>query len=404
MKKTTLMKKAVFALALVVLATLSVTTSSVHAAQIDYNDPNNQPIHTPTFNTYTNVPAGIGNEGDFVMLRKSTGDPTVPAVTTAFSDPVNATCAVGEKFDVRTYVHNGANTEFNNDGTGTAIAHNVNVAMTAPLGSTAKNFTFRGVVSASNAASVTDTGNLNCANSVQLKLVPQTVKVYSRHIGWSGAPDSAVNGNLPVGSRVAGSGTQWGCWDDRIIVVYVVEVVEAPKTPIFTCDAIMVEKLGERQYRFGVKYTAQNGAVIKSVKYDFGDTTNQTISATPFVAEHTYGKDGEFKITTDLAFTVNGQEKIVTDAKCATSVKTDVITPCPTKPSVPKNSPDCTVCEYNSNLPKDSKDCVKPPVTVIPSTGVGGITTGLIGTSAAGYGAYAYLESKRSLKKLISRK
>ena len=89
---------------------------------------------------YTNTPAGIGNEADFVRLRKSTGDPKVPAVQNDFSDPLNAACVVGEKFDVRTYVHNGANDEFNDNGNGSSVAHNVMVAMQAQLGVTKKNF------------------------------------------------------------------------------------------------------------------------------------------------------------------------------------------------------------------------------------------------------------------------
>lgn len=385
-------KKSVIAL----LATSSillafVTVGIANAAQIDYNNPNNQPIQNAIFNAYTNVPAGVGNEADFVRLRKSNGDPTVPANQNDFTDPLNDTCAVGQKFDVRTYVHNSANTEYNNDGNGTAVAKNVKVAMQAQLGQTKKNFVFTSTISASNASSVTDTATLNCGSNVKLKLVPQTVKAYSLHIGWSNGLDSAVNGTIPIGSRVAGSGTQWGCWEDRVIVVYTVEV-EAQPTPIYTCDAITAEKIGERKYRFGVRYTANNGATLKSVKYNFGDNTSQTITTSPFSTEYDYAKAGEYKITTDLTFTVDGQDKVVTDAKCATTVKTSV-EPClvPGKQNYPKDSPEC-------------KEDSKPPVTEIPSTGVGGILAGLTGITSVAYSAYTYYESRRSLKGLGSQK
>lgn len=382
--------------ALTLLATTSillafVTVGIANAAQIDYNDPNNQPISTPRFNGYTNVPGGIGDESNFVTLRKSSGDPTVPAIQNNFIDPVNATCNAGEKFDIRAYIHNIANTEFNDNGNGTAVAKNVKLTMSAPIGQKSKKFTFASTVSASNAASVSDTGMLNCTNEVRLKLVPQTVKVYSQHTGWTNGLDSAVNGTMPIGSRVAGSGTQWGCWEDRVIVVYTVEV-EAQPTPIYTCDAITAEKIGERKYRFGVRYTANNGATLKSVKYNFGDNTSQTITTSPFSTEYDYAKAGEYKITTDLTFTVEGQDKVVTDAKCATTVKTSD-EPClvPGKQNYPKDSPEC-------------KEDSKPPVTEIPSTGVGGILAGLTGITSVAYSAYTYYESRRSLKGLGSQK
>jgi hypothetical protein len=400
MKNITKFKFILASILLTILATVA-SSGAAMAAQVDYNNPNNQPVQTPRFNFYTNVPNGIGNEADFVTLRKSSGDPTVPASINNFIDPVNATCTVGEKFDIRTYIHNGANVEFNNNGTGTAVAKNVNVAMKAPLGKNAKNFTFSSTISASNADSVQDNGTLNCSDEVQLKLVPQTVKVYTKHIGWTNASDSSINGNLAIGSREAGSGTQWGCWDDRVIVVYVVEVVAKPQppTPIYTCDAILVEKIGEKKYKFGVRYTANNGAALKSVSYNFGDSNNKTVSASPFTAEHAYSKAGEFKVTTKLSFTVNGEEKIVEDTKCGTTIKTSV-TPCPTNPSLPKDDPRCEPCPLpgKQDLPKDDPKCKETPVTEIPKTGAGEIVAGLFGTSATAYGAYAWVASRRALK------
>jgi hypothetical protein len=392
------------ALGLLVVGTAAFGVHTVQAAQIPYVP--GQPLqtsHTPIFNPFTNIPAGVGDESDFVKLRKSNGDPTVPAATNNFVDPVNANCAVGEKFDIRTYIHNGADADYNQNGNGSAVAHNVSVAMQAPLGQTGKKFTFSSTVSASNAASVTDTGTLNCGNEVQLKLVPQTVKVYAQHLGWNNAPDSAVDGNLRVGSRVVGSGDQWGCWEDRIVVVYVVEVVAKPQVPVAVCNAITVEKIGERKYRYGIRYTANNGATLNTVTFNFGDGNSKEVTA-PFTTDHEYAEAGEYDVTTKLVFTVNGQEKVVENVKeCAATIKTSV-EPCPTNPSLPKNSPDCAPCPIpgKEGLPKNSPECVNIPTT-IPQTGIGGIITGLLGSSAAGYSAYAYLESRRGLKKLLKK-
>jgi hypothetical protein len=346
--------------------------AAVSAAQIDYNDPNNRPITHARFNAYTNVPA-VGNEADFVKLRKSSGDPTVSANASPFSDPLNDPCAVGQKFDVRTYVHNSANTEFNDNGNGTAVAKNVNVAMQAQLGVTKKSFTFSSTISASNAASVTDTATLNCGSDVQLKLVPTSVKVYSKNTGWTGGADSAVNGSLAIGSRTAGSGIVWGCWDDRVLVIYMVEVVKAPENPVYTCDLLTVTKISDRRYKFDVKYTARNGATFKEVRYNYGDGQTGTS------AEHTFEKDGTYNVVATAVFTVNGQERTATSDACAKQVTV-----------TPKNCP----IPGKENLPVDSPECKETP-TVLPETGAAGLAGIFAAVSAAGAGAHQFVIRRR---------
>jgi len=389
MSKLSFLKKTVLSLALAVTV---VGAGSVQAAQIDYNNPNNQPIKNPVFNTYTNAPAGIGNEADFVKLRKSNGDPTVPANQSNFIDPVNAVCNVGEKFDIRTYVHNGANAEYNNNGSGSAVARNVSVAMQAQLGVTKKNFVFTSTISASNAASVTDTGKLNCENNVRLKLVPKTVKVYSKFAGFSNAPDSSVNGNLKIGSRTAGSGDVYGCWDDRVLVVYVVEVVAAPQPPApsAVCELLTVENLGDRKYRYTLTASGKNGAEFKNATYNFGDGTSQEDGK---VVEHTYAKDGTFTTTATPMFMAGDKNvPVPANVKCKVTIKTSIPKencPTPGKEQFPAGSPEC-----------QETPVVTPPVTVIPSTGIGGILGGLFGTSAAGYGATMLFQKRRALKNM----
>jgi hypothetical protein len=403
MSKKSIIKKLLISFTIIGLATIGLSSTVLAREQIPYNPNGTRTSTTPVFNIYTDVPNYIGNEADFVRLRKSNGDPTVPANQNNFVDPLSDSCAVGSKFDVRTYIHNGADANYNNNGNGSAVAHNVNVAMKAPLGVTSSKFTFTSTLSASNAESLTDTATLNCGSDVQLKLVPQTVKVYSQHTSWTGASDSAVNGNLKIGSRTAGSGDQWGCWEDRVIVVYVVEVVEAPKpTPVVTCDAITVAKLGERRYSYGVRSTATNGAALKSVKYYFdrsNDVNNAKLVATaPFTTEYTYAKAGTYRVTTDLTFSVPGQaDKVITDAKCATTINTGV-EPCPTNPNLPKDSPDCAPCPIpgKEHLPKNSPKCANLP-TVIPQTGMGGIIGGFAGISSAAYGVAAFVQKRKKL-------
>jgi hypothetical protein len=86
------------------------------------------------------------------------------------------------------------------------VAHGVKLAMSAPLGQSGTSFKFASTISASNAASVSDDATLLCDNNVELKLIPQTVKIYSKVLGYNTLPNSAVNGTTSIGSNVLGSG------------------------------------------------------------------------------------------------------------------------------------------------------------------------------------------------------
>lgn len=373
-------------IALTVAAVAGFSVGQVSAAQIDYNNPNNQPIRTPRFNPYTNVPGGIGNEADFVQLRNSNGDPTVPATVNNFIDPVSAICKVGDKFDIRTYVHNGANTEFNNNGTGSAVARNVSVAMQAPLNKTSKQFVFESSISANNATTVTDKGTLNCQNEVQLKLVPKTVRVYSQAYGWKTGSDSAVNGSMKIGSRTVGSGDVWGCWEDRVIVVYVVEVVAKPKppTPVFVCDSLVKIFVSDNKYRFTANATGRNGATIKEYRFSFAGSNNYSVAlpaTTNNVVEHTFPGPGSYTATVTVDFDVNGTVRPATsdDCKVKVEIPKDDKCPVPGKEDLSKNDPKC----------REEKP------TILPETGAGALAGIFAATSMAGTVAHRLVYRRR---------
>lgn len=375
MKLSKFIKKVLITTVVAGVALVTLGAGTAHAAQIPYVP--GQPLPapgTPAFNIYTNVPYGIGDESDFVRLRSSNGDPTVPAVDANFVDPYNDACNVGSMYDIRTYVHNGADPTGNDNGNGVAVAHNVQLAMTAPLNTTKKNFTFRSTISASNASTVTDTGTLNCGSNVQLKLVPHTVHVYSRSLGWKQASDSAVNGTMALGSESQGSGDVWACWDERIVVVYTVKVVAAPQAPVYTCDLLSVTKLDNRKYKFSVKYTAKNGATFKSVSYDYGDGNKGSDDT------HTYATDGTFNVVATVSFMVNGQVQTATSNACAKPL------------TVTKEN--CTI-PGKENYPKDAPECRETPVE-LPNTGAGSVAGIFAAVSAAGALAYRFALRRRA--------
>lgn len=223
MKIRSIIKRSMLTLAAASL--LAVTVGTTVAAQGTIVAP-----ATPAFNIHA-------GEQNFVQIRKNmNNDNKVLPATNPYSDSVNAACSVGEKFDINTFIHNGANDEFNDNGNGTAVAHDVTLAMSAPLNQKQKNFTFSSTVTGKdkNGAAITpasDSTKLNCASDVELKLVAQTVNVYSAPYGWRQGSDSAVNGTMPIGSPNFGSGELYGCFQYIVVIVYTVEVKPVPPTP-----------------------------------------------------------------------------------------------------------------------------------------------------------------------------
>jgi len=326
------------------------------ASCIQYDANGTSTTSTPAFNAFCNVPDGVGNEADFVRVRPSTGDDTSPANNDAYVDTLNAACNDGDAFDVRTYIHNGASPDYNGNGSGSAVAHNVQLAMTAPLGSTNSSFTFGSTVSASNAATVHDTGTLKCNNGkeVKLSLVPNTVHIYSKpYGGWKSLGDQAVNGTTKVGSPTLGSGDQWACWDYRVVVVYEVKVTVIPPKPVVNaaCTLFTIDALSGRTVKVTDFDTSVQNATFKSALIDWGDHTDSgTLKDAGDIVgiEHTYAKDGKYKIAATVTFTSNVDGSTITstpDKSACYGTATfkpqqpPIVTPPPTTPPTPPTPP-----------------------------------------------------------------
>lgn len=376
MKISTILKKSL--LSLLVLPALLIGTAGKASAQIPYQEGSSSTSSTPIFNQYYDVPVNnsgtVFNEADFVRLRTSNGTPTANAATNLFIDPVSSACNVGDKFDVRTYVHNGASANANGaDGSGTAVAHNTKVKLVTPLGVTSKDFVFGSTISADHVASVSDTGTLTCGNNVRLELDSHVFT--STKTGWVDRGELDVNGSFKIGSRDADSGDVWGCWDERVMVVYTVKVVAAP-APIYTCDLLSVTKLADNKYRFSINYTANNGATFKDVTYVFGDGSTVTTTNT---VEHTYSASTEVKnVVATANFMLNGATVSHTSDSC--------------KAQVTLTKDNCKV-PGKENLPKDSAQCKETPKE-LPNTGAGSTIAIFFGTTAVG----AFIYRLRALR------
>lgn len=274
---------------LVVTALVGLGMSNLADARTAY-DPNGTPTSTtPIFNEFYNVPGSVGDEADFVRVRANGG------TNADYISTLNGACNVNDKYDVRTYVHNGADPNYNNGGSGTAVAHDVVVAMQAELAKADSEFDFKSTISASNAASVSDTALLKCGTkNVKLNLVKNSVQTYSKPLGFQTAPDSAVNGTLKIGSQVQGSGDVWGCWDDRVIITYTVVVEVVPIIPPEVPHALTCKMEANREgltVAVAIQPVATN-VTVKTYKIDFNDGT----VVDERTATHTYTTYGEHKV------------------------------------------------------------------------------------------------------------
>lgn len=173
-----------------------------------------------------------------------------------------------------------------------------------------------------------------------------------------------------------------------------ISVPPTPVTPIYTCDGLVITKLSDVQYRFTTSLTAQNGAVLKNIAYNFGDNT-LVVNTLQTTVEHTYAAPGEYNASAVLTFTVNGQDQVVASDNCKASTdKPPVIPKCPIpgKEHLPKDSPDCV------ETPPETPPEETPPaetVTELPDTGAGSVIGMAVSTIAAGMIAYRVVWLRR---------
>lgn len=358
---------------------------------------------TPVFNNFCNAPYGVGSEADFVRIRQSTnGDDKDNANNPVYTNSVAASCNSGDKFDIWNYLHNDASPDFNNNGTGTAVAHNVQMALNAPVGTTNSNFTFSAKVTADNAASVSDTATLSCnGKQVKLALVPTTVHVYSKAIGgWRDLADNSVNSTTKLGSPNFGSGDMWGCWDYRTVVVYEVTVQEIPqpKPVIATCDLFQVETGDNRTVRVSqFKYTATNAAYKSTVvNWDSGNTAAPSVSAPITDASkvvgqtHQYNADGTYVLTATVSFSSADNNNIVADTKkCEQQITFKAQTPpvVTTTVTTPSTPPPAT--------PVAPVVAAVPAAATLVNTGPGSIAAMFAVTAVLGSVAYRWFLARR---------
>lgn len=360
MKAFTNLKSSIAA-ALVLSTALFVTFGTGNASAIacyPYVAGNTQTSSTPVFNNICGVPSllsssegqyPIGDEPDFVRIRPNvSGDDTNSAANPKLRNQVDATCNTGDKFDVWTYIHNDASQDDNNNGTGSAVAKNARLALSAPTNTQNSSFSFSSRVSADNAASVSDSAVLNCGGKqVKLTLVGGSVH-YNNNLNqttYHPLSDSSVNGTTALGSPIWGNGNVWGCWDYRMVVVYQVTVTEIQTPPpvVATCDMFSIVANEDRKVRVtDFKYTNKNVGVT-NVVINWGDNNKTTVGPSEVIGQtHQYPNEN-----TDVSYTISAVVNFANNTSnggagtpCVQTVKFSktkppIITPGPTTPTPP---------------------------------------------------------------------
>lgn len=337
---------------MLVTAVVLAQSTIVHA--IPYQGDDTPPSPVPAFNVYTGVPSE-GNESDF--FKGKVAGSTAPSV-----NDVQSTCEDGQRFQLRVYVHNGASQYENDNGNGPSVAKDTKVKVALP-GNEASSFTPEATISASNAASVSDTMTITCTDgrTVSLKYVTGTAEQYSPLSGVQAVSDSIVTTGAPVGT-MSPNGDLWGCWDQRVWVRLVVEVEEVipPVDENAKCEATNVQVYDNRRVQAMVQAVVENVEIL-GYRINFGDGTVVNEQK----AEHTYEKNGTYKITGEVRVRYeNGDEKWITSDDCMAELTF--------KPGQPTPTP-----------------------TTIPDTGIGSLAGIFAAVSAAGTGAYQVVTRRK---------
>lgn len=316
----------------------------------------------PQFNIYKDV-QGVGDESDFVRIG---------AKGAAASQFTNSREVCEGEADLWVYIHNGAPEGYNTAAQNySGIAKDTKLKVQIPSASG----NIAGTISASNAASVTDTAKIFCDSSeVSVKYVAGTAEAWTQKAGTMKLNDSVVTTGAPIGTNAL-DGKVPGCWEFRVWVKLTVKVekkevpVEEPSTAV--CKDI-TKDVSSRTVRVTVEGKTEN-ATILGYKIDFGDGT----VVTEKTASHTYAKDGKFVITGWINVKyADGTTKWISsdDCKAVVTFKT---------PEEPEQ-------------PEEPETPVTPEVpTEMPKTGAAGAIAMFTGVSAAGAAAHRYFTSRR---------
>ncbi len=189
---------------------------------------------------------------------------------------------------------------------------------------------------------------------------------------------------------------------------------ECQEAPVYTCDALAINKIADNRYKFESGYTVKGGT-FKSVVYIVRDANNQEVArvnGAPNAAEYTQNTPGKYTVEAIVTFTVDGQEVVADSAKCKGAFEV----PAPEQPGdikvcrledkqiVTIKESDFDSNKHSVNLADCDEETTTTPVTTLPTTPAAPTelprTGGIDALSALGLGAMTisagyYMASRR---------
>lgn len=178
-------------------------------------------LNGPVFNSFINTPY-YGDERTFFDARFADSQNT--------GQNYDALTGINSEKEVilRTYVHNNANQGTNASGAG--VAHDAKVRVALPAGYSNK-LQATSYISASNAAEVFDTVDLEGANAFSVSYVPGSARLYNAaNANGFTLNDSIVSGGALIGYNQM-NGDLPGCFEYQAVVEIKVKIV-TPKQEV----------------------------------------------------------------------------------------------------------------------------------------------------------------------------
>lgn len=166
-----------------------------------------------------------------------------------------------------------------------------------------------------------------------------------------------------------------------------------PQQAVYECVVLEAIRQGENgdTYRFEATYRTENGANLQSAQFDFGNGSTETVEAgegnTVTSQEVTYTEAGDYTVSAELTFSVNGETQIVSGEACETTVTVEEE---PTQPEQPRPQP-----EQPEKQPEAPEE--------IPATGAASILGGTLGLSSLAGAGYYFQASRRSLRDALKK-
>lgn len=399
-------------------------------------------LNGPVFNSFINTPT-YGDERNHARIADVVANQSPNQADFKETETADA----GKTYWVRTFVHNNANQTTNN---GVGVAQNTRVKVKIAEG-VANGVDVMSYVSADNAINkdgqpmrtIWDTATLsNSSRAFEVAYVPGSAILYNvAHQEGVRLPDAITSDTGALIGNETMDGKLKGCFD-KAVYVYVKVLVKSPDLEVSKLarvqgstdwkDSVSTKLSDKKKIQWQITFrnigntVARNvtirdmlpkGVTLVSGSIKWFDINHQNGEALPDNALNAGGINlGNYApVTTKRSGVIEFETTINSDFKdCElTNVAYARAADVPEKSDDAKvtiencNPPEEENCPVpgKENLPKDSPDCVEvtpvTKVTTIPSTGVAGIASGLVGGTALSYSLYAWAESKRTLKNLL---